>query len=94
MEVEKKDILQDCWGKKNIQAAMPRLPSDGSNPAPVKYNGGVIYTSMKASAFRPLTRRGDKYSEKSCARWKATKPSIAEWKAAYTHIDRARAGSN
>ena len=73
--------------KKNIQAAMPKLPRDGSDPAPVKYNGGVIYT-------RPLTTRGDKYSEKSCAKWKAKKPSIAEWIAAYTHIDRARAGSN
>ena len=80
--------------KNNIQAAMPKLPSDGSNPAPVKYNGGVIYTSIKSSTFRPLTRRGDKYSEKSCAKWKAKKPSIAEWPAAYTHIDRARAGSN
>ena len=57
--------------KKNIQAAMPKLPSDGSNPAPVNYNGGVIYTSIKASAFRPLTTRGDKYSEKSCVKWKA-----------------------
>ena len=47
--------------KKNIQAAMPRLPSDGSNPAPVKYNGGVIYTSQKASSFRTLTTRGDNF---------------------------------
>ena len=73
---------------------MPKLPSDGSNPAPVKYNGGAIYTSIKSSSFRPLTTRGDKYSEKSCAKWKAKKPSIAEWKAAYTRIGRARAGSN
>ena len=73
--------------KKDIQAAVPKLPSDGSNPAPVKYNGGVIYT-------RPLRTRGDTYSEKSCAKRKAKKPSIAEWKAAYTHIDRAWAGSN
>ena len=57
--------------KESIQAAMPKLPSDGSNPAPVKYNGGVIYTSIKSSAFRPLTTRGDKYSEKSCVKWKA-----------------------
>ena len=80
--------------KKNIQAAMPKLPTDGSNPSPVKYNGGVIYTSMKASTFRALTTRGDRYSEKACAKWKAKKPSPAEWKAAYAHIDRARAGSN
>ena len=100
VEVEKKDKKPAAKmavvevGKKNIQAAMPRLPSDGSNPAPVKYNGGVIYTSIKSSSFRTLTTRGDKYSEKSCAKWKAKKPSIAEWPAAYTHIDRARAGSN
>ena len=75
----------------HIQAAMPKLPSDGSNPAPVKYNGGVIYTSTKSLSFRTLTTRGDRYSEKPCAKWKAKKPTIAEWKAAYTHIDRARA---
>ena len=79
--------------KKNIQAAMPKLPSDGSNAAPAKYNGGVIYTSQKSLSFRTLTTRGDKYSEKPCAKWKAEKPALAEWKAAYTHIDRARAGS-
>ena len=80
--------------KNDIAVSLPKLPSDGSNPAPVKYNGGVIYTIIKSSIFRPLTTRGDKYSEKSCAKWKSKKPSIAEWSAAYTHIDRARAGSN
>ena len=70
MEVEKKGKKPAAKmavvevNKKNIQAAMPRLPSDGSNPAPVKYNGGVIYTSRKSSCFRPLATRGDKYSEK------------------------------
>ena len=78
--------------KKHIDAALPKLPSDGSNPAPVKYNGGVIYTSQKASSFRTLTSRGDNYSEKPNAKWKAQKPSPAEWKIAYSHIDRARAG--
>ena len=98
VEVEKKDKKPAAKmavvevGKKNIQAAMPRLPSDGNNPAPVKYNGGVIYTSQKSLSLRTLTTRGDKYSEKPCAKWKAEKPALAEWKAAYTHIDRARAG--
>ena len=61
VEVEKKDKKPAAKmavvevDKKNIQAAMPRLPSDGSNPAPVKYNGGDICTSQKASSFRTLT---------------------------------------
>ena len=92
VEVEKKDkkpaakmAVVDV-GVKNIQAAMPRLPSDGSNPAPVKYNGGVIYTSIKTSCLRPLATRGDKYSEKSCVKWKAQKPTKADWKSAYTQV--------
>ena len=78
--VAKKEISRGIVevDKKSIQAAMPKLPSDGSNPAPVKYNGGVIYTSIKSSTFRPLTTRGDKYSEKSMVKWKAQKPSKAE----------------
>ena len=79
--------------KKHIEAALPKLPSDGSNPAPVKYTGGVIYTSQKARSFRTLTTRGDNYYEKPNSKWKAKKPSQVEWRTAYSHIDRARAKS-
>ena len=72
---------------------MPKLPTDGSNPSPVKYNGGFIYTSIKASTFRALTTRGDNYSEKPNSKWKAQKSSQVEWGAAYSHIDRARTKS-
>ena len=57
---------------------MPELPADGSNPAPVVYKQGVIYTSRKQKSFRALTKRGDNYSEKSKA-WGGHTPTREAW---------------
>ncbi|CAK0829652.1 unnamed protein product [Prorocentrum cordatum] len=38
--------------KSKIMGAMPSLPKDGSNPPPVAYKQGVIYTSVKVRRFR------------------------------------------
>ena len=51
--------------KAKVLQARPKLPTDGSNPAPIYYNGGAIYTSRKIKRFRALGRRGDNYSETS-----------------------------
>ena len=65
--------------KANIHKSMPsQMPKDGSNPAPVIYKQGVIYTSRREKKFRALVTRGDKWSEKA-AMWKADKPSKKAW---------------
>ena len=51
--------------KSKIMSAMPRQTADGSNPDPVSYNGGVIYTSQNIKKFRALRLRGDRYTEKA-----------------------------
>jgi hypothetical protein len=73
--------------KGSIAKAMPKLPADGSNPSPVFYNGGVIYTSVAKKKFRGLTTRGDEYTEKSKG-WARCKP-IEAWKAVVDEIDAA-----
>ncbi len=88
--VKKEDNEVD---KKNILGAMPKLPPDGTNPKPVRYNGGVIYTSNQMKSFRALLVRGDKYSEKA-ARWGDTKPSSEAWKLSIKRIDTARKAKN
>ena len=76
-------------GKKDIKGAMPKIPSDGSNPAPVRHNGGVIYCCMAQKTFRVLTTAGDKYTEKK-AKFEAKKPTASSWMVAIGHIDKAR----
>ena len=78
--------------KKKIGTSMPTLPSDGSAPEPVRYNGGVIYSSGKDRKFRVLTTAGDKYSEKGSS-WKGPTPTKESWLLAIKHIDDARAGA-
>jgi hypothetical protein len=78
--------------KKHIKTAMPKLPANGTNAKAVKYRGGVIYTSVKTKAFRVLTTRTDKYSEKG-AKWGGAKPTMAAWNKAVGHIDTARKAS-
>ena len=58
-------------------------------PPPVRYAGGVIYTSVKMKAFRVLTTAGDNYSEVP-VRWKGSLPTQASWKKAVDAIGEAR----
>ena len=74
-------------GKHSIKNSMPKVGPDGA--APVRYNGGVIYTAIKDCCFRVLTTMGDNYSEKR-ARWGDTKPSKPSWAMAVKAIDDAR----
>ena len=73
--------------KSEIMNKMPsRLPADGSNPAPVLYNKGVIYTSRKTKQFRGLSTRGDRYTEVAKA-WCGPTPSKEAWVAVVKSID-------
>ena len=45
--------------KSKIMSAMPSMPKDGSNPPPVVYKQGIIYTSRTAFRFRALRERGN-----------------------------------
>ena len=76
--------------KTHIMSRMPSSkPSDIANPAPVHYNGGVIYTSWKSKRFRALTTRGDVYTEKPCG-WHSTADMKDAWRSCVTAIDEAR----
>ena len=63
-----------------------RKPSDGCNPAPVRYRGGVVYTSWATKKFRALRERGNRYSE-ACCQWGDAKPNPGAWKKAINAID-------
>ena len=65
---------------------MPELPADGSNPAPVVYKQGVIYTPRKKRSFRALTNRGDNYSEKFKA-WGGHIPTRDSWMTVVKEIE-------
>ena len=69
-----------------ILRAMPSVPKDGSNPSPVLYKKGIIYTSLKSKRFRALSDRFDVYTENSRA-WGAAKPTAAAWASAVKSID-------
>jgi len=75
-----------------ILKSMPKMPADGSNPLPVHYNGGVIYTSRSIQKFRALRKRGDKYSEKG-AGWSPHShgTQAKAWKVAVASIDEYQA---
>ena len=72
--------------KSKILKQMPKVPSDGSNPPPVFYHGGVIYTSRQTKRFRALPRRGDMSHEKN-TKWTNKSPSLADWKKAVQSMD-------
>jgi len=57
---------------------MPTMPSDGSNPRPVHYWGGIIYTARASRKFRALRVKGDTCTESS-ASWGGEKPNKAAW---------------
>ena len=57
------DLEMVNLSKQEIMKAMPKLTGKSEGAAPVRYKGGVIYTSVKSKWFRALRRRGDKYSE-------------------------------
>ena len=83
---EPKKEPDDEVPKSKIMQSMPKLPSDGSSPKPVKYWGGIIYTAAKAKKFRALKVRGDAYTEAS-ASWGGDKPSKAAWVKCVKAID-------
>ena len=88
----RKATAPDIVPRAKIFGAMPKSkPSDGSNPAPIHYNGGVIYTSWSSRKFRALTTRGDVHTEKSkCWTSNSRKPCIDAWKFCVAAIDAAR----
>ena len=49
--------------KQAILKAMPKITASTDKVAPVKYKGGVIYTSARDRLFRAIRRRGDNYPE-------------------------------
>lgn len=69
------DVKLEC---PKVKPGMPSLPKDGSNPKPVQYWGGIIYTARAAKKFRALKVKGDTYTEAS-ASWGSDKPSKASW---------------
>ena len=84
---EKKDPVLAATKAASIKGMPTKLPSDGSNPAPVHYKKGVIYTSRKSGCFRSLRVRGDRYTGFP-ASWGATKkPSKETWEKAVSAID-------
>ena len=57
---------------------MPKDTHDGSNPAPVQYLKGVVYTVQKDKKFRGLRIRGNPYTEANSS-WK-TQSEAEAWK--------------
>ena len=53
---------------------MPKLPSDGSNPAPVQYWVALSTRQETPKRFRALKIRGDAYTEAS-ASWGGDSPA-------------------
>ena len=50
-----------------IGKSMPSDTRDGSNPSPVLYKGGVVYTVQNKHKFRGLRVRNDTYTETSAS---------------------------
>ena len=75
--------------KGQIMTSMPKLPADGSNPAPVPYGKGIIYTSRRNKAFRALRVRGNNYTESSRS-WGGDKPAKAAWVSCVKAIDEGK----
>ena len=75
--------------KSKILDAMPSLPKDGSNPPPVAYKQGIIYTSVKTKRFRALKTRGDAYSEFSRG-WGGPKPNKEAWASAVQAVEKSK----
>ena len=72
--------------RKEALQALPKLDKKSkTNPPPVHYGGGVIYTDAKGQKFRCLKTAGDRYSEKCCS-FKA-KDKAACWKECIQAID-------
>lgn len=87
LKVAKQEVVQQkVVPKTQILRAMPSVPKDGSNPSPVLYKKGIIYTSIKSKRFRALSDRFDVYTENSRA-WGAAKPTAAAWAAVVKSID-------
>ena len=73
--------------KAKIMKAMPKVPDDGSNPSPVNYCGGVVYTCVPQQKFRGLKIKGDKNTEKAVA-WGAKRTRVEAWKEVTSAIEK------
>ena len=60
-----------------------------SDPDPVLYNGGKVYTRFNKTMFRVI-RTAKLYATEKQIRWAAPKPSVSEWSAALDLIDDSR----
>ena len=78
--------IEDVPSSKVLQAR-PKLPGDGSNPPPVYFNGGAIYTSCKVNRYRALGCRGDNYSETSVG-WNVHGSQAKAWAVAVESINK------
>jgi hypothetical protein len=59
--------------------AMPADTKDGSNPAPVPFLSGIIYTQQKLHKFRGLRVKGDRYTEASST-WGSKRTKAEAWR--------------
>ena len=63
---------------KNALKKMPPDTADGSNPKPVAFIKGVIYTEQNHKKFRGLKIRGDRYTETSST-WGTKRTKAEAW---------------
>ena len=63
---------------KSSTASMPPDTPDGSNPSPVPYLKGVIYTEQNHKKFRALKIKGDRYTESSST-WGTKRTKNEAW---------------
>ena len=77
--------------KKEALKTVPRPNADGSDPAPLDYNGGRIYVSGAKQAYRTIRTRGNYYSEKAFSWKRLSAPTRKLWKSALDAIDAQRA---
>ena len=77
---------QEPISKSKIIQSMPKGTDDGSNPKPVEYMQGKIYTVQRQHKFRCLKVKGDRYSEKSAV-WGKRLNKKQAWKACVTAIE-------
>lgn len=77
--------------RKEALRMVPCPNTDGSDPAPLDYNGGRIYVSGRKQAYRTIRTRGDYYTERAFSWKRLSAPTRALWKSALAAIDAQRA---
>ena len=69
-----------------IYKSIPADTTPGTNPAPIWYRQGIIYTVQGEKKFRGLRVRGDKNTGKS-SQWGASKTKEEAWKTVVLALD-------